>query len=188
MPRPLRPPGETRRAVAELLYQGLSQAAIGRALGLSRGTVAHHVRALGVAADGRFARRHDWAEIRAYYEEGHSVRECIQRFGFSSKTWMQAVARGAVVPRPQGMPVEELLVGPRARTHVKTRLIRAGLLEPRCAECGIDSWRGEPLSLCLHHVNGDPADNRLENLQLVCPNCHSQTENFAGRNRRAARG
>jgi 5-methylcytosine-specific restriction endonuclease McrA len=34
----------------------------------------------------------------------------------------------------------------------------------------------------LHHVNGDGRDNRLENLQLLCPNCHSQTDNFAGRN------
>ena len=58
-----------------------------------------------------------------------------------------------------------------------------GLKDNRCELCGIDSWRGEPLSLALHHVNGDPNDNRLVNLELQCPNCHSQTENFAGRNR-----
>jgi predicted HNH restriction endonuclease len=40
------------------------------------------------------------------------------------------------------------------------------------------------LSLCLHHINGINNDNRLENLAVLCPNCHSQTENFAGRNRR----
>jgi predicted HNH restriction endonuclease len=38
--------------------------------------------------------------------------------------------------------------------------------------------------MALHHVNGDGRDNRLENLQLLCPNCHSQTENFSGRGRR----
>ena len=41
--------------------------------------------------------------------------------------------------------------------------------------------------MALHHVNGDGSDNRLENLQMLCPNCHSQTENFAGRKRRALR-
>jgi hypothetical protein len=41
------------------------------------------------------------------------------------------------------------------------------------------------LSLALHHRNGDGEDNRLENLELLCPNCHSQTDTFAGRNRRA---
>jgi hypothetical protein len=49
--------------------------------------------------------------------------------------------------------------------------------------CGLNSWMGEPLSLALHHVNGKKHDNRLENLQLLCPTCHSQTDNFAGRNR-----
>jgi 5-methylcytosine-specific restriction endonuclease McrA len=41
--------------------------------------------------------------------------------------------------------------------------------------------------MALHHVNGDNTDNRLENLQLLCPNCHSQTESFSGRNKRRDR-
>jgi 5-methylcytosine-specific restriction endonuclease McrA len=81
------------------------------------------------------------------------------------------------------MPIDELCGAPRSRRHLKLRLIDAGLLENVCAECGIDSWRGATISLCLHHVNGDGKDNRLENLMLLCPNCHSQTDNFAGRNR-----
>jgi 5-methylcytosine-specific restriction endonuclease McrA len=51
-----------------------------------------------------------------------------------------------------------------------------------CAICGIADWRGEPLSLALHHVNGDRLDNRVENLELLCPNCHSQTDTYSGRN------
>ena len=42
-------------------------------------------------------------------------------------------------------------------------------------ECGVSEWLGEPLSMALHHVNGDGSDNRLENLRLLCANCHSQT-------------
>lgn len=89
--------------------------------------------------------------------------------------------------RPQAMSIEALLSGRRNRTHVKLRLVKAGLLPDRCAICGIDSWLGRPLSLCLHHVNGIGSDNRLENLALLCPNCHSQTENFAGKNMKSVR-
>jgi hypothetical protein len=39
-----------------------------------------------------------------------------------------------------------------------------------------------PLSMALHHVNGDGSDNRLENIKFLCPNCHAQTSNYGGRN------
>jgi hypothetical protein len=185
--RSMSKPGDSRAKVAALLARGYSQAAISRELGLSRGAVSFHVRKLGVPADPRFARRHDWDEIQRFYDDGHTLLETRQRFGFSTKTWFEAVRRGAIVPRPAAMPIEQLCSAPRSRSHLKNRLIEAGLLEPVCAVCGIDSWLGAPLSLALHHVNGDGADNRLQNLQLLCPNCHSQTENFAGRNRRRLR-
>jgi 5-methylcytosine-specific restriction endonuclease McrA len=81
------------------------------------------------------------------------------------------------------MPLTDLLtVGPvRNRNNIKLRLLGAGLKDGSCEDCGITDWRGRPLSMALHHVNGDGRDNRLENLRLLCPNCHSQTENFAGR-------
>jgi hypothetical protein len=141
------------------------------------------MRRLGFPAQRQ--RRQDWPAIQAYYDEGHSLRECQAEFKFSTASWYQAVQRGAIVPRPAGMPVEKLLTGRRNRTHLKQRLVRLGLLEESCHECGITEWRGKPLSLCLHHVNGINDDNRIENLAVLCPNCHSQTENFAGRNRRA---
>lgn len=62
------------------------------------------------------------------------------------------------------------------------RLVRDGKRELKCQGCGINSWNGNPIVLQLHHVNGVVNDNREENLEIVCPNCHSQTENWAGRN------
>jgi Zn finger protein HypA/HybF involved in hydrogenase expression len=58
----------------------------------------------------------------------------------------------------------------------------AGLKANECEECGLTEWRNRPLSMALHHINGDGQDNRLENLSLLCPNCHSQTPNFGVKN------
>jgi 5-methylcytosine-specific restriction endonuclease McrA len=146
--------------------------------------VAYHLRRAGEEPDQRFNRRYDWQEIQAYYDAGHSITECQRKFGFARETWNAARLRGDVRSRPQAMPIAELIGKPRQRGHLKLRLIAAGLLLGACYECGISEWRDLPLSLALHHVNGDGKDNRLENLQLLCPNCHSQTKNFAGRNKR----
>ena len=122
--------------------------------------------------------------MQRYYDEGHSVRECIAVFGFSSASWADAVKRGAIRPRPSATPMAELLVNGtyRGRFNLKLRLIREGLKNDRCERCGLTDWRGRPITLALHHTNGKRNDNRLENLELLCPNCHSQTENYAGRN------
>jgi Bacterial regulatory proteins, luxR family len=77
----------TREAVASLLAQGLSQAAIARELGISKPTVCFHVRKLGIAASEAPAQRYDWDAIRAYYEAGHSAAECRSRFGFGRDAW-----------------------------------------------------------------------------------------------------
>jgi HNH endonuclease len=79
-------------------------------------------------------------------------------------------------------------IGYRGRFNLKLRLIKEGLKQNCCERCGLSEWRGGALTLALHHVNGERTDNRLGNLQLLCPNCHSQTENFAGRRRNSSAG
>jgi hypothetical protein len=181
--------GTRREQVRELLERGLSQAEVARRLGVSPATVCYHARALGVPVRQDCARRYDWSVVQAYYDAGHSARDCQKAFGFCSKTWHDAVLRGAISTRPAAAPIETYLVSGRRtnRTHLKRRLLAAGIKENRCERCGIDSWLGEPLSMALHHVNGDGLDNRLENLALLCPNCHAQTPNFSGRNRKLGR-
>jgi transposase len=168
-----------------LRAKGLSYSEIAADLGLKKSTVAYHARRLGEPANDRFARRYDWAEIQRAYDGGLSARECAEEFGFSLASWHEAVQRGAVVARPRRMEVEQLFregTSRTARGYKKKRLLEDGIKEDRCEECGITHWRGHKLSQQLHHKNGDGTDNRIENLQLLCPNCHSQTDTYGGRN------
>ena len=174
----------TREKVRGLLEEGKGVKEIARRLGLNPATITYHKAKLGYPLQRKCATRYDWSAIRAYYDAGHGRRECRERFGCSYSAFADAVTRGDIVPRPKALPLERLLVANkyRGRENIKLRLLAAGVKVNRCEECGMNRWRERPLSLCLHHVNGERHDNRLENLVLLCPNCHSQTPNFGSKN------
>ena len=70
-------------------------------------------------------------------------------------------------------------------TRLKSRLIKASKLKNKCYECGhTGDWNGKPLCLQIDHINGVSNDNRLKNLRLLCPNCHSQSSTFSARNKK----
>lgn len=69
-------------------------------------------------------------------------------------------------------------------TRLKLRLVNEGRMEYKCANCGLIEWQGQLLSLHLDHINGVNNDHRIENLRFLCPNCHSLTETYAGKNKK----
>ena len=85
-----------------------------------------------------------------------------------------------------GIDLNEILIDNSTyynRTSLKARLFKSNLLENKCIECGIGSiWNGKKLVLHLDHINGKYNDNRIENLRILCPNCHSQTDTYSGKN------
>lgn len=93
--------------------------------------------------------------------------------------------------KPNRMTLDQILVERstfKDLTRLKRRLIKEGLLISRCYKCKNDgTWMGMPLTLQLEHKNGINNDHRLENLELLCPNCHSQTPTWGGKNRANAR-
>ncbi len=69
--------------------------------------------------------------------------------------------------------------------RVKAAVLRHGLLEAKCVGCGLEEWTssfGTSSPLQLDHINGVNTDNRLENLRILCANCHTQTDTFCGKN------
>lgn len=83
------------------------------------------------------------------------------------------------------IPIEEILVAGSTylTSRLKKRLIAEGLKEDVCELCGQGNiWNGMPLTLQLDHINGDSQDHRIFNLRILCPNCHTQTENYCSKN------
>lgn len=82
-------------------------------------------------------------------------------------------------------PLEEVLVQNSTwinTNNLRKRLLKEGVKEYKCECCGRTEWMGHPIALELHHVNGIKDDLRLENLQILCPNCHAFTDNYRGKN------
>ncbi|MCB2406880.1 HNH endonuclease [Hymenobacter lucidus] len=81
--------------------------------------------------------------------------------------------------------LEDILIenSPYAFTHgLRNRLLKEGYKAYKCEQCGLTEWLSQPIPLELHHMNGVSNDHRLENLQLLCPNCHAQTTSYRGKN------
>lgn len=101
---------------------------------------------------------------------------------FTGQRWNQGVSHEELTAL---IPLENIL---KKNTNYKSdslkkRLIKNGTKENKCELCGIS---GEGIVLELHHIDGDHHNNTLENLQILCPNCHSKTNNFKGRGQKRA--
>jgi hypothetical protein len=84
-----------------------------------------------------------------------------------------------------GILLSEILEGkhPQYQTNkLRIRLIDENIKENKCEVCGITEWNGKFVSFELDHINGVRNDHRLENLRIICPNCHSQTHTYRARN------
>lgn len=65
---------------------------------------------------------------------------------------------------------------------IRLKLLREGYKEYKCEKCGLSEWLGQPIALEVHHIDGDRTNNTIENFQLLCPNCHAQTDSYRGKN------
>lgn len=132
-------------------------------------------------------RVYDWAAIQAYSMRATAIVNVREHFGFAWGPWTKAVGRGELKARARTMAIPLLLAPVRSRTSVRRRLLMDGVLENVCSACGIRDWLEKPLSIHIDHINGINNDHRLENLRMLCPNCHSQTPTYSGRNSKRRR-
>lgn len=108
-----------------------------------------------------------------------TVHANVKRLNLDTSHWTGQASNAGRTFGPR-RSLDEYLTndGPAIKSFsLKRKLIAAGLREDRCADCGLGrEWQGRPLCLELHHNDSNPRNNSLDNLIILCPNCHSQTK------------
>ncbi len=151
-------------------------------------------------------KRPSWTDddLRAAVAASKTVREALKRLnvngrGDNYKTFHKHVRRlgldtshfvGSGLNLKSRRSLDSILVENSEYENTKRlaqRILREGILDRRCYDCGLTEWRGLPMPLELDHINGDRRDNRRENLRFHCPNCHALTPTFRGPNATAAK-
>lgn len=100
---------------------------------------------------------------------------------FRGQSWR----KGLPSPAPKRSLQEILVKKKHENTYrLKNRLLKEGVKERLCEKCNLREWFQQPTPLELHHIDGDRKNNQLENLSLLCPNCHALTGNYRGKNRK----
>ena len=93
--------------------------------------------------------------------------------------------KGTSKPIAPKIDLIEIISGlhPSFQTNkLRIRLIKDGIKTEKCEVCGITEWNNKPVSFELDHIDGDRTNHKLENLRIICPNCHSQTHTYRARN------
>lgn len=129
----------------------------------------------------------EFLQLLQIFPNGNSYNQfkrIIKRLNINNSHWIKEV----VLPKPK-CDINKYLVKDCdvPLRSIKNRLIKEGLLENKCSACGINQWTtpissDNSIQLQIDHINGINNDHRIENIRLLCPNCHSKTHTFAGKN------
>lgn len=117
-----------------------------------------------------------------------SFHKCVKKYKLNIDHFLgQSHLKNKINNIKTTIPLDSILIENSSYAGIaqlKQRLLKSNLLIYECYNCSISSWDNKPLSLQLDHINGVHNDHRIENLRLLCPNCHSQTLTFCGRNKK----
>lgn len=187
-------------AIKRLLSEGKNYPTIVRETGAATSTIAYHAKRMGVGKFSFDKKIYDWTAIQVYYDQGFCISEVVEHFGMNWKTLVEARARGDVQMnvRNRTRKIKNDIRGSYSDAFIfrQESTLSSNTVKKRAKEllpyyCAMEDcdlymkeaiWAGKSIVLQLDHINGVRNDNRIENLRWLCPNCHSQTDTYCGRN------
>jgi len=179
-----------RELVRSLVAKGYSRKRVAEVTGFNSHTISDLMYKMNLKQKYR---KYDWSEVQLLLNEGYSRAEVCHKLLIPRRSLQEAITEGKVTLSVgkrtlKRYSLEEYFASTKLHctTNFKKRLIKEGALEYRCYGdgCGISEWKGKALSLHLDHKDGNRRNNKIENIRFLCPNCHSQTETYGGKNLR----
>lgn len=165
------------------LLEGKTTNQIIELTGLSKSTISFHRKCLG--REHKSPTKYNWNEVNIFLID-HSVKDTIEKFGMTKATIWKARKTGKIsyVTTPSMSLKEYLKYIDGKTTNNRPAIFRKFKKDNvyECMICKINEWNEKEIRLQVHHVDGNKINNNIENLQFLCPNCHSQTETFSGKN------
>lgn len=192
-----------KNKIIEMLLAGVSYNKICQVLGVSKSTVAYHANMQGISKGKKFERgTYDWKQIQQEYDSGLCNRELSIKLNIPTRVIREAIKDGRLIvdhyrkckdPTIMDKIPSEVLFKENSNhdsSVARKYVIKYNLLPYYCSNqsCMLFNvspvWCGNVISLHLDHINGNNRDHRLLNLRWLCPNCHSQTPTYAGKNKK----
>jgi len=111
-----------------------------------------------------------------------SIHRLMKKMGLDTKHFTGQAWNKGLRPGPK-RPIEDYLSNKQTITShkLRKRLISDKIFPNECSRCHLSIWLGQPISLELEHKDGNHQNNNLDNLEILCPNCHSQTPTYRKR-------
>lgn len=184
--------------IIKMLQDGYTYTTICTTLNVAKSTVAYHAKKHELhKTEGVKHTNYDWDQVQLVYDTGLCLKELAITTGISTtaitsaiKTGKLKIDRKRLCSDQKELP-NDYIFKSNSTTDVgvvKRRIRRDSLIPYVChvTNCPLSQlviWNGDAITLHLDHVNGIRTDHRLENLRWLCPNCHSQTPTYCGRNK-----
>lgn len=110
-----------------------------------------------------------------------TLKNNIKKYEIDTSHFTGRVYEKGPISRRYKSALEYLKDGTRIQSNkLREKIVAEGIKDYKCDCCGVSEWNGKPITLQLHHIDGDDTNNSIDNIRLLCPNCHSQTVNYRG--------